>query len=78
MGQETGRGTVSGFPAASHSPSSPRGVRESLTQHVLEDLAQSLCVLQDEGVPLAILLGGQLVQFSPVHIQLAHPDGVDV
>lgn len=59
-------------------PQSGEGGRSSLTQHVLKDLVQSLCVLQDEGMPLAVLLGAQFIQFSPVHIQLAHPDGIDV
>lgn len=76
-----GKGTVSRFSVAflppPHRPPCG-GVKESLTQHVFEDLVQSLCILQDEGVPLAILFGGQVVQFSPVHIQLAHPDGIDV
>lgn len=55
-----------------------KGGRRSLTQHVLKDLGQSLRVLQDEGMPLAILLGAQFIQFFPVHIYLAHPNGIDV
>lgn len=72
MGKEAGQG---------HDPwLAPHweGERSSLTQHVLKDLVQSLCVLQNEGMPLAVLLGPQLIQFSPVHIQLAHPNGIDV
>lgn len=56
----------------------PQGTRSSLTQNVLKDLLHSFCVLQDEGVPLAVLLGPQLVQFLPVHIQLTHPNRIDV
>lgn len=54
------------------------GGQSLLTQHVLKDLLQGLCILQDEGMPLAILLGPQLIQFFPVHIQLAHPNSIDV
>lgn len=50
----------------------------ALTQHVLEDLAQCLYILQNEGVPLAVLLGPQVIQFFPVHLKAAHTDGIDV
>lgn len=49
-----------------------------LTQHVLKDLLHGLCILQDEGVPLTVLLGSKLVQFFPIHIQLAHPNRINV
>lgn len=66
-------------PLASSTLATPLWREQStLTQHVLKDLAQSLHVLQNEGMPLAILLGPQLIQFSPVHIQVAHANGIDI
>lgn len=49
-----------------------------LTQHVFKDLLHGLCILQDEGMPFAVLLGPKLVQLFPVHIQLTHPNRIDV
>lgn len=64
----------------SESPLCPllQGGQSLLTQHVLKDLLHGLCILQDEGVSLTILLGPKLVQFFPIHIQLAHPNSIDV
>lgn len=79
MGKETGERHREQVPNLDpYPPHSGAGERSSLTQHVLKDFVQSLCVLQNESMPLTILLGPQLIQFSPIHIQLAHPDGVDV
>lgn len=63
---------------AAHSALCSQGDEASHTQHVLKDLLHSLCILQDEGMPLAILLGRQLVQFFPVHVQVAHSDSIDI
>lgn len=63
--------------APHHPPHSKKG-QSTLTQHVLKDLVQSICVLQNEGMSFTILLGPQFIQFSPVHIQLAHPNSIDI
>lgn len=79
MGDGYGYGAGTPSPRLTpHSALCGQGDETSRTQHVLKDLLHGLCVLQDEGMPLAILLGRQLVQFFPVHVQVAHPDSIDV
>lgn len=74
----TGQGRHHEPPSESPLCSLLQGGQSLLTQHVLKDLLHGLCILQDEGVPLSILLGSKLVQFFPIHIQLAHPNRINV
>lgn len=74
-GRRSKRGVMSRGPGP---PLAAQPAGRSLTQHVLKGLVQILCSLQSERVFLSVLLGPQLIQFFPVHLTFAHPNGIDV